>query len=190
MHTGQYVEILRGQEMTKHQRILIGSRASSLRTGIAMVCAVVLMGCATPYQAQGFRGGFTETRFDETTYQIAFKGNAFISPDTVQKYVLYRAAELTIQSGFDHFVIVGAQDRTQTAEVTTGGTATTRTTYNAFTPGTATARSTTTYSPEQRTQFTKPGQSVTIKMGKGPKPERDDAYVASTLITYLGPSVQ
>lgn len=176
--------------MTKNQRMLTGSLATSLRTGMAIIGAVALMGCATPYQAQGFRGGFSETRFDETTYQIAFKGNAFVSPDTVQKYVLYRAAELTIQSGFDHFVIVGVQDRTQSAELVTPGTATTRTTYNAFTPDTVSARSTTTYSPERRTQVIKPGQSVTIKMGKGPKPERDNAYEASTLIAYLGPSVR
>jgi hypothetical protein len=49
---------------------------------------VLLAGCAvqTPYQPAGFRGGFKETRVDDTTYRIRFSGNGNTSGDQVWYY--------------------------------------------------------------------------------------------------------
>lgn len=33
------------------------------------------IGCATPYQQQGFRGGYTDTRIGSDTALVSFKGN-------------------------------------------------------------------------------------------------------------------
>ena len=35
---------------------------------------------------------------------VSFSGNSYTSRDTVEKYLLYRAAELTVQRGYDYFV--------------------------------------------------------------------------------------
>ena len=44
-----------------------------------VVAAALLAGCATPYQASGLRGGYTETRLDDNVYQVSFDGNAYVS---------------------------------------------------------------------------------------------------------------
>jgi hypothetical protein len=36
----------------------------------------------------------------------------------------------------------------------------------------------------------KAGQSVMIKMGKGPKPEIANSYQAAAILQYLGPSIK
>jgi len=71
--------------------------------------AVGLSGCetATPYQAlqQGTQaaGGFTDQRLDQNHYRVTFQGNTLTSRETVETYLLYRAAELTVNSGYDWF---------------------------------------------------------------------------------------
>jgi len=64
---------------------------------------------ATPYQAAppgaaragGY--GFSDYRIDDSHFQVTFAGNSMTSRETVEKYLLYRAAELTHQQGFDWF---------------------------------------------------------------------------------------
>lgn len=92
--------------MTDHR---IFSKAAS-RTA-AMLMTLLLLACATatPYQPQiaGQRvsGGYSETRLGETRYRVRFAGNTLTSRNTVEDYLLYRAAELTAQSGYDWFRI-------------------------------------------------------------------------------------
>jgi hypothetical protein len=52
------------------------------------------------------QGGYSETRLAEDRYQVIFSGNSLTSRDRVEGYLLYRAAELTVQNGYDWFVIV------------------------------------------------------------------------------------
>lgn len=61
----------------------------------------------TPYQpGDGGRYGYSEQQIEENRYRITFAGNPSTPRDTVQNYLLYRAAELTVQRGYDHFTIV------------------------------------------------------------------------------------
>lgn len=79
--------------------------------------AVALAACATatPYQPAGYggqRGGYAEQRLEENRYRVAFAGNSVTSRDTVEMYLLYRSAELTVQNGYDWFATVNrATDR-------------------------------------------------------------------------------
>jgi len=41
------------------------------------------------------------------TFNVVFVGNAQTSWQIAENYALYRCAELTIESGFDYFVVVG-----------------------------------------------------------------------------------
>ena len=60
----------------------------------------------TPYQpAEASRYGFHEQIIESNRVRINFRGNALTDRETVETYLLYRAAELTLQSGKDYFVV-------------------------------------------------------------------------------------
>ena len=67
---------------------------------------IPLAGCATAYQQEKITGGYTNFPLAETTYRVRFKGNNYTSRDKVEKFLLYRCAELTDQLGYDHFVVL------------------------------------------------------------------------------------
>jgi hypothetical protein len=68
---------------------------------------VLLAGCAapTPYQPLAGGQGYAEERLDGDRYRISFAGNRLTDRETVQDYLLYRAAEVTLASGNDYFVV-------------------------------------------------------------------------------------
>jgi len=78
---------------------------------------LALSGCAsigsTPYQpvsaSNPAAGGFSDQRLDEGRYSVTFSGNRLTSRETVESYLLYRAAELTLEQGYDWFAIVDKQ---------------------------------------------------------------------------------
>ena len=78
----------------------------------ALVVAAGLTACATPtpYQpnlpGQSASGGFSEMRVETNRFRVNFAGNSLTSRETVEGYLLFRAAELTVQEGYDHFSIV------------------------------------------------------------------------------------
>ena len=77
----------------------------------ASVLTLALSACATatPYQPAGYgqtRGGYSEQRIAENRYRVAFAGNSVTTRDTVEMYLLYRAAELTLENGGDWFEAV------------------------------------------------------------------------------------
>jgi hypothetical protein len=60
----------------------------------------------TPYQpASASAPGYSEMRIENDRYRISFKGNSSTPRDMVETYMLYRAAELTLQNGFDNFTV-------------------------------------------------------------------------------------
>src|SRR5437867_8062989 len=94
--------------------------------------AVVLSACATPYGKYGILGGYTDSRIDENTFSISVDNNGYTSQQTTSMHALYRAAELTVQNGFDYFVIAsGANNPTSMTMVMPGGS-TSNTTANVY----------------------------------------------------------
>lgn len=79
--------------------------------GLALFLTLTLFACttATPYQpetaGQRISGGYSEKRLGNNRYRVHFSGNTLTSRETVEGYLLYRAAELTVQSGYDWFKI-------------------------------------------------------------------------------------
>jgi hypothetical protein len=70
-------------------------------TGLLAACAT-----ATPYQpAATDRYGFEEQRIESNRVRITFRGNALTDRDTVETYLLFRAAELTLADGKDYFIV-------------------------------------------------------------------------------------
>ena len=85
-------------------------RAAAIVASLALAGLVSACATATPYQpnipGQAVSGGFSEQRLENDRFRVTFAGNSLTSRDTVEAYLLYRAAELTVQQGFDWFTIV------------------------------------------------------------------------------------
>jgi hypothetical protein len=81
----------------------------SRRSAIGIALAALLSGCATatPYQPatpeNPAAGGFSELRLQPDRYRVTFIGNSLTSRKRAERYLLYRAAELTVQHGYDWF---------------------------------------------------------------------------------------
>ena len=75
---------------------------------LILLSAFVLFitGCAqTPYQPNGFLGGFTETRLGENVFRVTFQGNGYTGKNKVADFTLLRSAELALGHGFRYFII-------------------------------------------------------------------------------------
>lgn len=92
---------------------------------LALAClAVVLTNCsqATPYQPESassaVHGGYSQERLGPDMFRVRFHGNSFTSRETVEAYLLYRAAELTIEQGGSWFAILDREtEHTVTREI-------------------------------------------------------------------------
>jgi hypothetical protein len=86
----------------------------------AASAALALTACATatPYQplqrGSAVSGGFSEQQVESNRWRIAFTGNSLTSRETVERYLLYRAAELTLTQGYDWFEMVDRQTNRDT----------------------------------------------------------------------------
>lgn len=75
--------------------------ALAVVAGLLAACAT-----ATPYQPSESEGyGFHEQTIETNRVRITFRGNTLTDRETVETYLLYRAAEITLQNGQDYFVV-------------------------------------------------------------------------------------
>lgn len=73
----------------------------------AMVPFLAACATSTPYiPASEGRYGYSETQIESDRFTVSFSGNSLTDLKTVENYLLYRAAELTQQNGYDHFIVV------------------------------------------------------------------------------------
>src|SRR5262245_37990460 len=98
-----------------------------MRTLIALAvsAASVLGACAsqtTPYQSadRSHPHGFSETQIEDNRLRITFNGNTQTDLKTVERYVLFRAAETTLQRGYDFFIVVDRNISTEGTYRATG----------------------------------------------------------------------
>jgi hypothetical protein len=95
--------------------------ASMTRISLAAAALWLLAACAggpTPYQQAQGGFGYSEQQIEENRYRVSFAGNSATSRQTVEDYLMYRAAELTVQTGHDWFEVV---DRDTVQEFSGGG---------------------------------------------------------------------
>ncbi len=81
--------------------------------GIAMIAA--LAGCVrpTPYKPSENGTGFSDQQLDSSHYRIRFAGNSRTSRETVESYMLFHAAEVTLAAGGGHFRVVDSDTSRQ-----------------------------------------------------------------------------
>ena len=89
-----------------------GSTRRIAKTILAAALAIgALGGCATgtPYQpleaGRSAAGGYSDEKLDDNRFRVSFAGNTLTSRETVENYLIFRAAELTLEEGFDWFRI-------------------------------------------------------------------------------------
>jgi hypothetical protein len=82
-------------------------KRAGLVGALAITASLAACATATPYQprmaAAQTSGGFSELRLEPDRYRVTFAGNSLTARETVERYLLYRAAELTLQQGYDWF---------------------------------------------------------------------------------------
>ena len=151
---------------------------------LVTLVVVVLAGCATQYQPDAFTGGYSETQLDHNVFRVTFGGNAYVSPERVEDFALLRSAELTLEKGFTHFVIVDARARTDTNVVTTPGQSIS--TGSAYAAGsTAYGTAQTMYIPGQTIVHRKPTSTNTIICFKGRPDMQGMIYDARFVYTSI-----
>ncbi len=73
-----------------------------------LIAAGLLAGCMTPTpyapRTEGQRTGYTDRALTDTRYRVTFTGNSVTPRDTVENYLLLRAAEVTRAAGFSTFM--------------------------------------------------------------------------------------
>lgn len=93
----------------------------------AALAALSLAACATstPYGPATSKSpyGFSDQKIEENRYRIVFRGNSSTDRETVETFLLYRAAELTLESGFDYFVVTEQDTEANRRYSTTGNAA-------------------------------------------------------------------
>lgn len=77
---------------------------------ISLLSIFVLTSCSTMYQPRGFNGGYSEIVTSDDSFFVSFNGNQFTSNETVMKYALRRASELTIHNGYSYFTLISTVD--------------------------------------------------------------------------------
>jgi hypothetical protein len=148
-----------------------------------MFLAVLVAGCATSYQREGFSGGFQEVQLDENVFRVSFRGNGYTSLERAEEMALLRSAELTLQKGFTHFAILDARSREQIESYTTPATSTT----NATVGGTGRSYSaTTTTTGGDTSTYAKPRTTNTIMCFVGRPKIAALVYDAKFLCRTLG----
>jgi len=84
----------------------------SIKAVLGSLATLTLIGgCATstPYQpSNGGNWGFDQQQIEDNRWSVSFAGNSLTDRQTVETYLLYRAAELTQQNGFDYFHVANS----------------------------------------------------------------------------------
>ena len=88
---------------------------------IAACSLLTACATATPYQEATKSGdGYENQQIESNRWAISFSGNSLTDRQTVETYLLYRAAELTKTSGYDHFQIVTRETDAESSFTSTG----------------------------------------------------------------------
>jgi len=175
----------------KEARVMTDALVGRFRRRLAqggLALMLGLSGCVgpTPYQPAVDGQGYRDQALEEDRYRVAFSGNSQTPRETVENSVLFRAAELTLQTGHDWFRIVEQDTAANTAY---------RTTVSTFlAPGIAPFPYYVYGGPLLMEADSRPVTRfeaiAIISVRTGERPTGDDqAYDAATVMRILGPKI-
>jgi hypothetical protein len=138
-----------------------------------ILCVLLFSACGPTKYVQNTHGlmdhtGYDANPVDSSTYLVSFEGNTWTTADVVDRYALFRAAEITNEKGFDYFVVMeshmSASDDMYSSTHYYGTTGTTSTTH---------------------------AVSKTIRMAKGTPPANSaNTYVAKSMLQVMAPNIE
>lgn len=99
----------------QHRRHRFGAVRSLILAGL-----LALTACThpTPYQAEQDGQGFSDRAIEDDRFRVTFAGNFLTTRETVEDYLLFRAAEVTLQRGYDYFLVVEKDTERKTTAFT------------------------------------------------------------------------
>src|SRR5262245_63870762 len=69
----------------------------------ALSLLLLCCACATPYQPEGFMGGYSEMQTERHSWVVLFRANGYTAPNRAQDFALIRACELVLEAGCTHY---------------------------------------------------------------------------------------
>lgn len=157
----------------------------------ALVLALLVASCATPYQKDGpwnaVVGGYSDYRLDENTFVVSFRGGNQTPIANLGPYLLYRCAEVTSEAGFEHFQVVGQSSDQKIGTGVLPGYSTTKESAAGYVAGNtiqAFGSSQTTTIPPQLLTYRENTLSATIKAYRSEKPSGAAVYRAADVLKY------
>ncbi len=163
---------------------------------LAGLSVLLLAACATstPYveAGDGSTFGFSEQRIEDDRYRISFRGNSLTDRETVENYLLFRAAEVTLEAGYDYFIVT--EDETERSTTYTTVPNAGRFSYYGYGRpfpyygwGYRWDPFYRDYDLQERNRYT---AMAYIRLGKGTKPtDLTTAYDARQVVENLGPVI-
>ena len=132
-----------------------------------------------------------EQQIEQNRVRVSFRGNTLTPRETVENYLLFRAAELTVERGYDHFVIATRDTESRSRLQSTGIGRPGPFDYWYYSPRWGWR---TWYDPfwddVDYREVTQYEAAAEIAMARGPKPsENANAFDAREVIANLGPTV-
>ncbi len=129
--------------------------------------------------------GYRDVPIETDRYRIDFRGNIRTPRSVVEEYLLYNAAEVTVNHGYDFFYVVNSNTDTQTrydgyVDPDFGGGAFGGYGYPGWYGGAS-------FSETANNSY---DATATILVGKGARPNDPNAYDARDVLKTLGPQVQ
>ena len=82
--------------------------AAFARVTLAFIFLALLVACASPtlYAPAKDGEGYAEQQLEHDRYRVSFAGNSLTPRETVENYLLYRAAEIALERGYERFRVV------------------------------------------------------------------------------------
>ena len=179
-----------------------------LAISAAAVMVISLAACetATPYQplnpSQKSQGGYSDQQIEANRFRVSFSGNSVTSRETVEKYLLFRSAELTLAQGDDWFETTDRQSDKTTEIVAApsawgcgygpgwcGGYWGPRWRY--YRHGAWASWGPWMHEPLELSETSEYSAMAEIVLGKGPKPANDPkAFDARDVLSHLATGIQ
>jgi len=81
---------------------------NSLTFALAVLAPLTLAACMSPtyYQPAVDGEGYSDQQIADSRYRVTFSGNSVTARNVVDNYMLYRAAEITLATGNDYFILL------------------------------------------------------------------------------------
>jgi hypothetical protein len=163
----------------------------------AVAAATALAACEsgpTPYQpGSAVDRSYSEQKIESDRYRISFKGNSMTDRETVENYMLFRAAELTLQSGYEVFTIVDRETDKDRSVRRSGPYFGSRFSYSYFSPRWGWVHGWDPFwhsYPSRFDEVTRYEAFAEIVMSRGPKGSDPNAFDARQVSQNLSPTIQ